>query len=70
MKGADDDMVKPFNLSVLLLKIEACLKRNGAKQEQKVIQSGVLQCKGKSYETVSNWRNRIANGLILVKKTR
>lgn len=40
--GADDYMVKPFSLSVLLLKIEAWLKRNEAKQEKAVLRSGEL----------------------------
>lgn len=40
--GADDYMTKPFSLSVLLLKIEAWLKRNGRGREQKHLQSGTL----------------------------
>lgn len=40
--GADDYMTKPFSLSVLLLKIEVWLKRNGGEREQKILQSGTL----------------------------
>lgn len=40
--GADDYMTKPFSLSVLLLKIEVWLKRNGREREQKLLQSGTL----------------------------
>lgn len=40
--GADDYMTKPFSLSVLLLKIEVWVKRNGGEREQKLLQSGTL----------------------------
>lgn len=38
--GADDYVTKPFSLSVLLLKIDAYLKRNHSTKEQKVLSSG------------------------------
>lgn len=41
--GADDYMIKPFSLSVLLLKIEAFLKRKRNSSEFKKIRSGELQ---------------------------